>query len=215
MKENSLINLKRFLFGKKGAISIEFAFMTILLCLLIAFMMDVFITYSTLGKLDRVSYSILNIAKERTKFYKDQKDNVVYIPTQQEIDNLRKIANKLLYGSTDQMKAGVTVEVVTFKGSESEFDFNFNARNPSPKKDKYITINSRDDNNKICQPLKPLDQQLNLTVLSENPRFVPLYQVTVCIPSVSSMFLKLTNSLFKENNQGISFLQSSSAGVGR
>ena len=61
--------IKNFLKSKKGAVTIEFFFMVLLLGVLFAFMADLVMLRSTLGKLDNASFSLVNILRERTQLY--------------------------------------------------------------------------------------------------------------------------------------------------
>lgn len=54
---------------QRGIFSIEFAIVGICFSLLLAFSGDVIIKLSIKGKLDRLSYSLVNVLKERTQLY--------------------------------------------------------------------------------------------------------------------------------------------------
>lgn len=76
---------------QKGSFVIELAFVLMFLCLLTLFTADIAMQLFTRAKLDRVSYSLVNILKERTRFY-----NGNNILTQDDYDQLDIIAKKLL-----------------------------------------------------------------------------------------------------------------------
>ena len=76
---------------QKGSFVIELAFVLMFLCLLTLFTADIAMQLFTRAKLDRVSYSLVNVLKERTRFY-----NGNNILTQDDYDQLNIIAKKLL-----------------------------------------------------------------------------------------------------------------------
>ena len=76
---------------QKGSFVIELAFVLMFLCLLTLFTADIAMQLFTRAKLDRVSYSLVNVLKERTRFY-----NGNNILTQDDYDQLDIIAKKLL-----------------------------------------------------------------------------------------------------------------------
>ena len=76
---------------QKGSFVIELAFVLMFLCLLTLFTADIAMQLFTRAKLDRVSYSLVNVLKERTRFYEG--NNTL---TQDDYDQLDIIAKKLL-----------------------------------------------------------------------------------------------------------------------
>jgi tight adherence protein F len=76
---------------QKGSFVIELAFVLMFLCLLTLFTADIAMQLFTRAKLDRVSYSLVNVLKERTRFYEG--NNTL---TQDNYDQLDIIAKKLL-----------------------------------------------------------------------------------------------------------------------
>ena len=76
---------------QKGSFVIELTFVLMFLCLLTLFTADIAMQLFTRAKLDRVSYSLVNVLKERTRFYEG--NNTL---TQDDYDQLDIIAKKLL-----------------------------------------------------------------------------------------------------------------------
>ncbi|MBY3787053.1 hypothetical protein HPQ32_01135 [Photobacterium carnosum] len=76
---------------QKGSFVIELAFVLMFLCLLTLFTADIAMQLFTRAKLDRVSYSLVNVLKERTRFYDG--NNTL---TQHDYEQLYTIAGKLL-----------------------------------------------------------------------------------------------------------------------
>lgn len=99
MKESGLVKFKHFWKNKKGAVTIEFLFMSMFLIVLFAFLFDLVMLRSTLGKLDNASYTLVSILRERTQLY----DRVAQI----NIDDhkqFEKLAKKLIYGDQNSNK---------------------------------------------------------------------------------------------------------------
>ena len=208
---------KLFYRQQKGAVTIEFAFMLLLLCLLIAFMADLFIARSTIGKLDRTSYSLLNVVKERA-YSEPQDGKIEDLAGQQEITKLTKLANKLVYGDAKDTRVQVVVEAIKFpdiKVSQPAVD-----KRELPPGIKTKELASSTEALKKCKTTTPKleDIALSVTPFSEFNRFVTLYRVTVCIPQGGSMFLTLSSffdsSVSGEAKSGAIY-RSSSIGIVR
>lgn len=203
--------MNKFFHQQKGSVTIEFAFMVVLLCLLIAFMTDLFIARSTIGKLDRTSYSLLNVIKERADSGIPDKDgNISDYPSQAEVDHLMELANRLLFNDKAERRAVVFVEPYVFEYGKGKFTPPNNTRKP-PFTNPPDLHSSNASGHKGCQqpPLRKLD---NITPLSEMKRFVPVIRVTVCIPKAPSLFLALMSALGKEPKK-TEYYTSSSIGV--
>ncbi|MGN2611050.1 tight adherence pilus pseudopilin TadF [Aliivibrio fischeri] len=149
---------------QRGIFSIEFAIVGICFSLLLAFSGDVIIKLSIKGKLDRLSYSLVNVLKERTQLY-----GMDYQLTSEEVDSLNKIAKNSLsrtFGNFDVNKYGMLVEELSF----SEVDV------PNP-------VISEHRGAETCHVNKSIGQLKELTVLSVRGRTMPLYRVALCYES--------------------------------
>lgn len=89
---------------QKGSFVIELAFVLMFLCLLNLFTADIAMQLFTRAKLDRVSYSLVNVLKERTRFYDG--NNTL---TQHDYDQINSIAGKLLPGTNYSILINSTV----------------------------------------------------------------------------------------------------------
>ncbi|MFQ1050754.1 tight adherence pilus pseudopilin TadF [Avibacterium paragallinarum] len=187
--------LNAFFRQQKGTITVEFALMLILLCLLIVFMTDVFIARSTIGKLDRTSYSLLNVIKERANSgISDSKGNIPDLPNSDELERLTLLANRLLFDDPNDKRAIVILEALEFKLPEN--------KQRSLKVAKSLSLISSTGQNgaRGCKPQTSLQTEAaSIVPLSEMGRFVPIIRVTVCIPKIPSMFLALSNALSPSN----------------
>ncbi|WP_101775981.1 tight adherence pilus pseudopilin TadF [Pasteurella oralis] len=188
MKEFSLFRMiKTFLRNKKGSVTIEFLFMSMFLLILFAFLFDLVMLRSTLGKLDNASYTMVSILRERSQLYNR-------IPQINDTDykQFEKLAKKLLYGNKDSdKKIGVVLEYWAQDGS--------GRRIPNAIGD--------------CKPYKKLSDLSYLSPRSElnNERKIPLYQVTLCVET-HSLFESL---LLDESQRSSGLMRSSSMSVSR
>lgn len=197
-----MIILGKFFHHQKGSVTIEFTFMVILLCMMFAFMADLAIMRSTIGKLDRTSYSLVNIVKERTQFY-EGRDTL----DQSQVDKMQRLAAIML--NSDPNNVGVVIEYMSFATPERPQ----NGRKPRANSPTILRAGYR----KNCEPIKPISDLPMLSPVSENgveSRYVPLYQVTVCMPNYS-LFQAILGSFYNERNQLKGTLRSSSIGVRR
>lgn len=146
-----------------GNFSVEFAIVGIFFSLLLVFSGDVIIKLSVKGKLDRLSFSLVNVLKERTQLYSATSQ----INTG-EAQALQKIAENSLnrtLGTFDKSKFGILVEELTFHGIGVA---NANALNPFPL------------GTQRCAVSQTLDKLANLSVVTSWGRQASLYRVTLC-----------------------------------
>ncbi|AKD37665.1 protein TadF [Pasteurella multocida subsp. multocida OH4807] len=198
MKELSLLDLKRFLRNKKGAVTIEFIFMAMFLIFLFAFLFDLVMLRSTLGKLDNASYTLVSILRERSQLY-----NREYVISEDDYKQFSKLAKKLIYGNADSNKR---LDVVLEYWTEGDKQQNGqNSGNPSGKLD--------GNNGGQCQPYRQLSNLTYLSPRSElnNERKIPLYQVTLCLET-HSLFEAL---LLDKSQRSNGLMRSSSVSVSR
>lgn len=196
MKDLNTIFTK-FFAQRKGSTSVEFVLLIAVLTIMLAFMFDLVLTRSTMGKLERTSYSLLNIVKERKQFYQGQ--NAL---SSQDLRDMETLATKLMYGENSEKQAQVMLEYI-------ELDVP-NPTSNNLRQRKIISSGSQKTSS-TCQPYKPLSHWAETAPVSEEKRSIPLYQVTVCV-EMQSFFKALTVS--KQNRDGI-FLRSSSHGPSR
>ncbi|AIL32365.1 tight adherence pilus pseudopilin TadF [Basilea psittacipulmonis] len=192
--------IKKFWRTQRASVSIEFVLIIFILCLLIGFVLDLVLLRSTEGKLDRVSYSVLNLIKERTAFYGSEQ-SASQATLEKDVQTIKPIAAYLLYGNA-QAPIDMYVEVVSFKTPDETA-----VKTRRPVIDVYSKIG-----NSECVPAVPLDQLLKekqIAVYSEKNRFLPLYQVTVCAKQ-SSVFKGL---IVASQNKYAFGLRSSSIGA--
>lgn len=195
--------LSNFLRNNRASITIEFAFMLILLCILFAFVIDFAILRSDLGKLDRASYSLLNIVKERNALWNGKTTYRNSAEFDNEVLGLQPIASRLVYGKNNE-DIGMMVEYVSFyPANRTEVE------QRQARVEHYYHKAIGD-----CRPAKTLDnvaRQKKIAAYAETSRFVPMYQVTLCSEQ-RSLFKQITLS----DEQRYHFnLRSTSVGVMR
>lgn len=155
------MNVRNLKSKQRGIFSIEFAIVGVFFSLLLVFSGDVIIKLSVKGKLDRLSYSLVNVLKERTELY-----GMDYQLTKKEVDSLNIIAKNSLsrtFGAFDENRYGMLVEELSF----SEIDV------PNP-------IISEQRGTETCHVGESIDNLKKLTVLSVRGRTMPLYRVALC-----------------------------------
>lgn len=201
MKEINIKSVK-FLSNKKGSVAIEFMLLLIVLIIMFAFMFDLVLMRSTTGKLERTSYSLLNVIKERTQLYGNSNNTNL---DDHDVTQMQKLAENLLYGQGNPNKQKVEVYLEYLELTDPT---NPNAPNDrssrKPKKNFPIVKGSSSS----CRPLKPITDLAASSPISETLRSVPIYQVTVCA-EVSSLFKSI---LVSKKDQSLGLLRASSHG---
>jgi tight adherence protein F len=163
------MNVKR-LTKQYGTFSIEVALVALALSLLLAFTADIVIKQSYKGKLDRLSFSMVSLLRERTQLY----DNNAL--TKPQVNNLHKIIIGSLKRTVEDFsedKLSVIFEQVRFKDKKPSGFF----------EQKFGSI--------ICGPTKKLSELVFLSPKTMRDRKLPLYQVTICYQAPS-----LLNDIF-------------------
>ncbi|QIM63723.1 hypothetical protein A1D29_10715 [Pasteurellaceae bacterium Orientalotternb1] len=199
MKETNLKFVKKFLSNMKGAVAVEFMLLLIVLVIMFAFMFDLVLMRSTVGKLERTSYSLLNVVKERTQLYANTNNSNL---SDADITELQTLAATLLYGEGNPSKKKVEVYLEYLELNDPT---DLNDRNSrSIKKGFPITKGSAN----TCTPLIPVSALTKSSPVSETLRSVPIYQVTVCA-EVGSLFQSI---IVSKKNQSLGLLRASSHG---
>lgn len=140
---------------QRGSFTVEFALIGVMLSFMWAFSGDIIIKMSTKGKLDRLSYSLVNIIKERTQLYE-----AGLRITQAEADAMTDIAVNSLartVGAFERNRLEVVVEARTYS--------------PQAHTDRFGPAG--------CQS-NGLEQLDDLSVVTTWDRQAPLYRVTIC-----------------------------------
>lgn len=174
---------------QKGVFAIEMAFVLLGMCAVLYFCFDLGYQQIRKSQLERVSYSLVSILKERTIIYKKNKNDKNYETVEQaQVDQLKKIGAVLL--KVDESEVSVAV------------DFRINAQS----KPRLSALS----NGVACVPQIALTNKLDVN-LEKSGDPAPIYQVTVC-QKVPAWF----ESVIGSNASKISrILQAQSTFIGR
>lgn len=179
-----MINLRS---KQRGAFSIEFALLGVVFSTMLIFTADLVVKLSVQGKMDRLSYSLVNIIKERTQLY--GKDN--YDIDQAMVADIYSVARSSLnrtLGGYDSANFGGEFELL-------QFDFEGNAS--------VSTI----EQGRGCQLDQTISQMQDLSMVTSWGRRATLYRVTLCYETEN-----WAGDLFDED---FTTIQSSSIMMGR
>ena len=148
-----------------GNFTVEFAIIGVVLSLLFVFSGDVIIKLAHKGKLDRLSYSLVDIIKERTQLYNEN-----YELTDENVNTVINIARSSLkrtLGSFDAQQFGYVVEAVTFDAVQQPTYRVFPTGN-------NVVSAIR------CQTRQSLGEMTHLSKITTWGRRATLYRVTLC-----------------------------------
>ncbi|MEZ8284593.1 tight adherence pilus pseudopilin TadF [Vibrio splendidus] len=152
-----MINLR---YRQTGTFSVEFALLGVVFATLLILTGDVIIKLSIQGKLDRLSYSLVNVLKERTQLY-GKNDNTL---TTDDAKALYKVARNSLErttGNYSQANLSGTFEMLSF-------DLNGNSNTTTVKRGGGCTLTE------TIQGLQAL------SMMTSWGRRATLYRVTLC-----------------------------------
>lgn len=161
----------------------EFILIAMVLFVFIFFMADLVLRQATLGKLDRVSYSVAGVLRERIQLY-DAREEL----NQQDVDQSLALAKRVLkdMNSTADLSAmGIAVEEIHFEDPRDLSD---------TSKTVKMSHTWHSGAAQGCQAPQPLNNLQQLSPRGSYGRWVPLYQVTLCIPTIS-WYTRLTSGL--------------------
>lgn len=189
------INRQNVISNTHGAVIIEFIYITFIIIILIKILIFTSEHYSTIGKLDRISYSLSGMIRERTRLYGG--DSKL---TEEQVSQLRVLAHKMLSNSgLSESNVAITVETIHFNPTQSS-EVEHKVINDT--KSLSFSIGS-------CEPDKPLKALTQLSPFSNAGRWIPLYQVTLCLPA-STWY----NALFNQGGN-TNYIKSSSMTIER
>lgn len=174
--------------NQKGAVAVEFSFIAIILALIMVLASELVMKQTLVGKLDRISYSLAGILRERQQLYAEREE---IAPT--ELAEMRALAAKMLadmhYPHSEQVTIGLEA-------------LHFAPVSDLVNKNKVISLNQTIRDPGCVSPAGDLITLKDLSPLGSYGRWVPLYQVTVCLPQ-SSLF-NIAN-FFRSTDQIVSY----------
>lgn len=177
------MNVRSLWINRRGSVAVEFAIISIFLLTFMIFLADLIMRQAMLGKLDRISYSIAGVLRERTQLY--QSDETVVQGDVKEIYSLAARMMKDMDPSANTSAMSIRVEQMFFA-----------PRKELLSNDKEINMGPTlfYGNYSGCEPAKPLSSQSKLAPRGSYGRWVPLYQVTVCVP-LTSWYTRLSQGV--------------------
>lgn len=198
--------IKQLLNNNQGSVTVEFIFIFFLFSVLLIFLVDVAILQSTTGKLQRTSYSLLNVVKERN-ISDGGKEEV----TKEDVDKLKKLAVKLM-GEADESLIDVTVQYYGFESIKPQDPKSSSATRPEKKpKSSSKDISTNPDQCKAAYSTNITDAAPLTENFKGSNRYAAIYYVTVC-RKMTNLFKGLT--LAKQDYES-GWLRASALGVGR
>ncbi len=145
-----------------GVFTIELAFVLLFTSALLVFTGDIAFQLLSRVSLDRVSYSLVNVLKERTRFYDDHLSM-----TSAEVNELDTLAARLLgYAQTSETAPyGMRVEWMV--------------------DERYSFFDRGIEGGAPCIPDDSLKNRAHLAPKTSSDKRFPLYQVTLCLKADS------------------------------
>lgn len=161
---------------------VEFVIISVLLLTFIFFLTDLVVRQATTGRLDRVSYSIAGTLRERIQLY-DAREEL----NQQDVDQIKNLAARML---TDMH---LEADLSGLKLVVEEMHFEDTVNIGSTNKEVKLYRSWQSGSSSSCSPPQALNKLTQLTPKGSYGRWVPLYQLTVCLPT-TSWYTRLTTS---------------------
>ncbi|WP_173635489.1 tight adherence pilus pseudopilin TadF [Paramixta manurensis] len=172
---------------RRGSVAVEFSIISVVLVIFMFFLADLVLRQATVGKLDRLSYSIAGVLRERIQLYDSREelnsDDVtkIYHLAQRMVRDMNPTAD------VDALK--IRVQSLFFA---PRVDLTDNQKHLIPQKEWLFHIQGNE-----CYPPKPIEQLKELAPRGSYGRWVPLYQVTLCLPT-ESWYTRLTSGKGKQ-----------------
>ena len=165
-----MMNAKRYRsspHSQNGTFVVEFAVISFILALVMAFCGDLVVRLSTKGKLDRAAYSAVTVAKERTALFSGVEYHLLESNLRQsEFDDLAMIVKASLsrtMGHFDEQMFGMTLDVVGYSTAGQLLA--------------SVSVALDGDDGIACEPLDTMSQLATTLALTSTPS---LYRVTLC-----------------------------------
>lgn len=179
--------------NQHASVAVECCLLISLFGFLLVYLTFITVCISTQGKLDRLSYSLVGILRERTVLYPRQQRL-----TPADVEELYAVAKIILHDmhiNGDLSNLSIKAEELVFREDETANNTLVNRTSPAPgggiPKYHFYRAGKTNDN---CEAPARLD---TLGTLSPDPKLdgkQPLYQVTLCYQiGISNTFNKLGN----------------------
>ena len=159
---------------RRGSVAVEFSFISVLLLAFIFFLADLVMRQAMVGRLDRVSYSVAGTLRERVQLYQAREKLI-----QRDVDQIAKLAARMLRDMQED------VDLSRLKLVVEELHFEKMTNPGSSNKTISLYRSWQNGAGTGCAPPQPLNMLTQLTPKGSYGRWLPLYQVTVCLPATS------------------------------
>ncbi|ECJ7967789.1 flp pilus assembly surface protein TadF [Salmonella enterica] len=176
------LNVRNLCTKNSGSVTVEFAFALLFLLVFMFFMVDLVVKQALVGKLDRVSYSVAGVLRERTQLY-----HSCELLNQNDVQEALELSRRMLKdmnSSADLSQMGIQVEELHFV---QPYDLKYDTMT--------IKYNHSFSAGNVagCAPPQTLASLKGLSPKGSYGRWVPLYQVTVCLPA-ADFFSRFINT---------------------
>jgi tight adherence protein F len=177
----------------RGSVAIEFSLICLVLVMIMFYFADLVKMQAQIGKMERAVYSISGILRERTQFYKvetNSEDQNYEIVKQPDVNQLLALAKQMLTNMkfSDELVAGVSLRVEQIHFEPWTFDDKSlvwdKPKNIVPEKSEPVMAGSAGDDCKARINLREDPAVLDMVPKSSFNRWIPLYQVVLCMPPV-------------------------------
>lgn len=178
MRSETIGYAKRFLRDDRGSVAVEATLYFMAFFLLCALLVDFSTVFLNKSYMERVNHSLASVVRERTVFYAGREEL-----TQQDVNQLYNLAGVLLQ---DSRLAGrpyqLTIGVVFFQGADIKAVSNTQSFSSGP----VSCSGSLAMTSTQITDLSPPDA---------NGRWLPVYQVTLCVPAGESLFKRVLSGV--------------------
>lgn len=161
--------------NEKGAVAVEAALYFVVFFMFCAILYDFSTVFINKGHLERINYSLTSILRERSRFYEGREE-----VSQNDVNQLDVLAAKLLSDSRIGNNYHLQVDAVYFNAEKDR------------KVVRLIQSFTGSSNNCELQDSLNLDALISLSPYgsygNEEKYWLPVYQVTLCIPKGESLF---------------------------
>ncbi|PMN71899.1 tight adherence pilus pseudopilin TadF [Enterovibrio norvegicus] len=158
---NSANNRKK----QMGVFTIELAMILLAFSLIIVFSMDVVVKQTVKGKLDRLSYSLVSLLRERSQLF-DGDESMTHDEATKSLALIERSLSSTM-NTFDIQRLGMVIE-------QQRFDSN---NNPIPP---VANVHIFTLGSYSCEPEEPLVTKIDLSPLSQFDNKLTLYQVSLC-----------------------------------
>ncbi|EOD78761.1 Flp pilus assembly surface protein TadF [Grimontia indica] len=153
---------------QRGVFTIELVLVLIGFSLVLVFTMDVVVKQSIKGKLDRLSYSLVSLIKERTELF-DGDETITYAEATKGLDLVSRSLKDTI-GDFEASRLGLYIE-------QQQFDDNKQPISP------VVNVHRFSLGQYACQPDTVLSNMIDMAPITQFDNKLTLYQVTICYRS--------------------------------